>query len=128
VVLVASHTVGSYSFLIGFLVAVVFGLVAGIDKALLAGLDGIVLLVLMVFGLVVGLLNIKEEHMAEFLVSCIAIAMIGSIAVQNSIVLIPQIGPVISMMFQNIVAFTAPAGLIIGIRYVWVIGYTKSKN
>jgi hypothetical protein len=121
VVLVASHTVGSYSFLIGFLVAVVFGLVAGIDKALLAGLDGIVLLVFC-------LINIKEENMAEFLVSCIAIAMIGSIAVQNSIVLIPQIGPVISMMFQNIVAFTAPAGLIIGIRYVWVIGYTKSKN
>jgi len=121
-----AHTIGSFAFLIGILVAVIVGIIMAGMPAVLSGASGVILLVLIILGLIVGLLNVKEEHKSDFLVAIIAVAMVGSLTVQQSGELIPQIAPIVSIVFQNIVAFSAPAALIVGLRQIWSLGYTKT--
>ena len=120
-----AHTIGSYAFLIGILIAVIVGTIMGGMPAVFSGASGIILLALIILGLVVGF-YIKGEHKSDFLIAVIAIAMVGSITVQQVGELIPQIAPMVTIVFQNIVAFSAPAALIVGLRQILSFGYAKT--
>ncbi|MFA5126240.1 MAG: hypothetical protein WC462_04540 [archaeon] len=124
----ASQTLGSYAFLIGVLLAVILGIVAGVMPSVLSNTTGLILLVLIILGLLVGLLNIKDEHISEFLIAVIAVTMIGSITVQQSVQLTQSAGTIVSMVFQNIVAFSAPSALVVGLKQIWNLAYTKSRK
>ena len=121
----ASHDIGSYAFLIGFILAVVLGLVAGLAPAVLADSAGLIVLIFIILGLVVGFLNIKEEHRGDFLVAVIAVAMIGVIPFEQLKLMAPQVWAVISPIFNYIVAFSAPAALVVGLKQIWSHGMKK---
>jgi hypothetical protein len=121
----ASHGIGSYAFLIGFILAVVLGLVAGLAPAVLADSAGLIVLIFIILGLVVGFLNIREEHRGDFLVAVIAVAMIGVIPVQQLTQMAPQMGNVLGIIFNYIVAFSAPAALLVGLKQIWALGMKK---
>ena len=76
-------------------------------------------LVLFILGLVVGFLNIKEKESAPFLISVIALLVIGVAGLQ-----LDQLIPVISGIFNNFIAFISAAGLVVAIKQVLDVGPT----
>ncbi|MFA6268419.1 MAG: hypothetical protein WCW13_07170 [archaeon] len=136
----ANH-IGPYLFLAGILLAVILGIVSGAWPTLLDPFSGIILLIFIILGLVFGLVNIKAEHRSEFLVAVIAIVVVGVITVQQStsilvgdaaaqqsVTLASSVANLLNSVFQNIVAFSAPAALVVGLRQIAHLGYGKSKK
>ena len=100
-------TVGRWAFVLGLLLAVIAGFGGEIPS--LAAL-------LVVLGLIVGFLNIGEKESTAFLVGVLTLLMVGSAglgAVRYTEWLIP--------ILNNIVAFVAPAGLVVAVKQVLTI-------
>lgn len=124
----AKGGVGGYAFMIGLIIAVLLGLVAGFAPTALGGANWVVVLVLIILGLIVGLVNVKDEHINEFLVAVIAVAIIGVIPIQGVTGLQSTVGTVLGAILQNIVVFAAPAALVLGLKQIWSLGYAVHKN
>ena len=75
-----------------------------------------------------GFVNVKEEHAKDFLIMSIAIVVVSSITVQQLSQLIPQLASVISMVFDNLVAFVAAAALVVALKQIWHLGLPKAKK
>lgn len=76
-------------------------------------------LILFALGLVVGFLNIKEKENVPFLISVIALLVIGVAGLQ-----LGQLTPTVSGILNNFIAFISAAGLVVAIKQVLVIGPT----
>ena len=113
----ASQKIGSYAFLVGIILAVVFGIVAVVASDMVAGMAGIVTLVLVLLGLIVGFLNIHDKQVSNFLIAAIAIAMIGGTA--GGLVLLNDVLPGLGSVLVNIVlgieGLVVASSLVVGI-------------
>ena len=118
---------GGYAFLIGFILAVLLGLVSGLVAGAVGEAGWVILVILIILGLIVGLVNIKDEHINEFLIAVIAVSMIGVLPIQQVMGLYAPLGTVLGSILSNIVAFAAPAALVLGLKQIWVLGYSKKK-
>jgi len=120
----ASQKIGSLAFLIGVVIAVLAGLITVVDTvmgtAMMAGLGGIIAIILVILGLVVGYLNIKDKHITDFLVATIAIAMIGLVALNPALagIVTDPVIVVIKAIVGNIVTLVAPAALVVGLKQI----------
>ena len=126
----ASQKVGSYAFLLGVIIALIAGIVQ-----VAVGLDAVVaswlLLILVILGLIVGFLNIKDKHVTDFLIATIAVAMIGLVALNPAVQAVPvdmiaaPIVALINNIVGNIVTLVAPAALIVGVKQI--LALTKEQ-
>lgn len=105
--------IGEWAFLLGVLTAVVAGLASG---ALDAAWAGYVTLALVVFGLVVGFLNVGDKRVNNFLIAAIALVLIGT----AKLTAIPVVGDYLALMVLNVSAFVAPAALVVALKVVYV--------
>jgi len=119
--------IGGAAFIAGIVLAIVFGIVAYILPAMFNPISGIAVLILIILGLIVGFVNIKDKHITDFLIAVIAIALVGMLPVQQIAFLTPEFAKFIGSILQNIVAFSVAAALILGLRQVWVLGTAGSK-
>jgi len=119
----ASQKIGSYAFLIGVIIAVIAGLVSVYAESLMAGTVGIITLVLVILGLIVGFLNIKDKHITDFLIAAIAVAMVGGTAGGligiNQVV--PTLGTLLATIVINIVAIVGAAALVVGLKQIFAL-------
>lgn len=99
--------IGHWSFVGGLVLAV---LAAFVQVPYLA-------LILFILGLVVGFLNIKEKESASFLISVIALLVIGVAGLQ-----LGQLTPAISGILNNFIAFISAAGLVVAIKQILAVG------
>ena len=97
---------GRWAFIVGVVIAVIAGLVP-------AWQTPTVTWVLVILGLIVGLLNITAKETVEFLVATIALMLIGSAGA------IPALGTIILSILANIVAFAAPAALVVALKAIY---------
>lgn len=102
--------IGHWSFIGGLILTV---LAAFIQVPYLA-------LILFLLGLVVGFLNIKEKESITFLISVIALLVIGVAVMQNA--QLGQVAPFIETILNNFIAFVGAAGLVVAIKQVLVVG------
>jgi hypothetical protein len=100
--------IGSWAFILGILISIVAGLIPAWQTTTLVW-------VLVLLGLVVGFLNITAKETTEFLVATVTLLIIGSAGA------IPALGVVILSILANIVAFVAPAALIVALKSIWVL-------
>lgn len=118
----ASQKIGSYAFLLGVIIALIAGIVAAADaimgSAMLAGSAGWIALILVILGLIVGFLNIKDKHITDFLIATIAVAMIGLVALNPATIVVDPIVILINAIVGNIVTLVAPAALIVGLKQI----------
>jgi|GEM_PF-1957886 len=121
-VFMAVEKKGSIVFLFGIILAILLGLIAGLAPSAIIGLEGFIALAMVALGFIAGFVNIKNEHRNEFLIAVIAVALVGIITIQQSSALIPIIAPLINSIFQNIVSFSAPAALVVGLKQIWSLG------
>ena len=105
--------VGEYAFLAGVAIAILAGL------ATFTG--GWVAVVLALLGLIVGLLNISAKETIPFLLASVALLLVGSAGLEN----LPLVGGIIKAIMANIVAFVAPAAVVIALKTVFDLARKK---
>jgi hypothetical protein len=121
--IMASQKIGSYAFIVGVVIAVLAGIVSVFMAEMVAGMGGIITLVLVVLGLIVGFLNIKDKHITDFLIAAIAIAMVGGSA--GGLIGIDQViapvGTLLATIVVNIVAIVGAAALVVGLKQIMAL-------
>ena len=125
----ASQKIGSYAFLLGVIIAVIAGLIQAVDyimaTAMMSGVVGYIALILVILGLIIGFLNIKDKHITDFLIATIAVAMIGLVALSPASLAVDPIVYLINAIVRNIVTLVAPAALIVGVKQI--LALTKEQ-
>lgn len=129
----SAKTLGAWLFMIGFVIAVIAGLLSGLVAAGVVNIgiganDPALLGVLALIGLVVGIVNVGDKEAIDFLIGAIAIAVAaGAMAPLGSLgANVAGVGQVtnfvaafIGSMMQMIAAFIAPAAVIVGLKVVY---------
>ena len=114
----SQQQLGSYAFIVGVAIAIIVGLlVAGGQQSLIpSGISEYVPLVLVILGIVVGFLNIKDKEIDKFLIATIALIVLAGTA--GGLVEIPMVGIYLVAIVQNVAVFVAPAALIVALKAI----------
>lgn len=108
------ENVGEWSFIGGVILAILIGIVPSVFVAY----SDLVAWVLIILGILVGLLNIKEKETQQFLLAAVALLITGGAAgLQN----LPVVGNYIGPILINIATFVAPAAVIVALKAVYEI-------
>ena len=103
--------IGEWAFIIGVILAVLFGLVP-------LQYEGWATLVLVVLGLVVGFLNISEKESTPFLVAAAAL-MITSASGQTLSKIPPEaLGTFLQSAVGKIAVFVAPGAIVVALKAI----------
>ncbi len=115
--------IGNIAFLAGFFLAIL----AGAAAPFFGNQGAVITMVLALLGLIVGFLNVGQKERLRFLVVSIALLAMGS---QSSPLekefnaLYNGAGTFISTVITNMVAFVAPAALIVALVEIYSLGRT----
>jgi len=114
--------IGDYAFLAGVIIAIAVGILSGLALVSMdAGTAGLITLVLVVLGLIVGFLNVKDKEVKTFLIAAIALISVGSAQLSIINEVMAPLGTVLQVLVQNIAVFVAPAALIVALKAVYVL-------
>jgi hypothetical protein len=103
--------IGFWAFIIGLILAIVGGLVAPSNDA--------IIVILVILGLLVGLLNITGKEIMLFLVATVALIVAGgAFAPLNA----GNLGAKLDDMVRLIATFMAPAAVVASIKALWAVG------
>lgn len=115
---------GEYAFIAGIIIAILAAIAVGVfpDQLAKANIAPWITLVLVVLGLIVGFLNIEDKDKTHFLLAVIALmatagANLSSINTATAPIGI-RLGTIIAQMVFYIVAFTAPAAVVVGLQTI----------
>ncbi len=104
---------GEWAFILGVLIAVVIGL---FSSKLSINIQGWLILLLVVVGLIVGLLNITEKETTPFLIASVALLITGTAG--DTLKIIPLIGDYLSGIVQAIAVFVTPAAIVVALKAI----------
>jgi hypothetical protein len=126
------ETISRWAYLLFVIIAVVMGLVVGYmawsegSWADVANVNGVVLLVMLVLGIIIGITSITTKEVTPFLIATIALVVAASANVWSPL---DQIHALLDFwatgILNYIVAFAAPAAVIIAIKEVLTIAKEK---
>ena len=120
----ANQKAGEYAFLVGVAVAVLAG-VAWWAKALDVTAAGWVSTLLVVLGIVVGVLNIKDKESQPFLVAAIALVVAGTASFAALNTAVPNLGAFLDAVVRNLAVLVAPAAVITAVKATWSLASGK---
>jgi hypothetical protein len=103
----SGNVIGSWAFLAGVILAVIFGLFDVLTQE--------VLIILVVIGLIVGFLNIADEETQPFLFSGLALIIASALGGQTVAGIVPLLE---NILFALLVIFV-PATIVVAIRNVF---------
>lgn len=106
----STEKIGGWAFILGLVIAILFGLI-GYNPSWAIGL-------LVVLGLIVGFLNITDKETVPFLVASIALLAAGSAN-------LGELWVNLNGLLGNISVFVAPAAIIVAIKAVYALGAKK---
>ncbi len=119
--------IGGYALIGGVIIAILAGIVQNVAPGAMdpTGVVPWVVLAMVVLGLVVGFLNIKDENTGSFLIA--AIALIATSSGGARLVFIDQLtktfgfglGTMLQTIVFNIAIFTAPAALVVALKTIY---------
>jgi len=107
----ARSTLGSWAFLIGVIIAVILGFLGSIDATI-----GWILVIL---GLIVGILNIAEKEVQNFLMAGTVLVIVSSFGA-SVLSVVPQLEGVLNAFLFMFV----PATIIVALKHV----FSLAKN
>jgi magnesium-transporting ATPase (P-type) len=111
---------GEWIFILGVVIAIISGLAY---MAMDTASANIITVVLVVLGLIVGFLNIRAKDTTGFLIAAIALVAVGAANLGD----IPIIGEYLRSMVLNVVAFVAPAALVVALKSVHNLASSRSS-
>lgn len=109
----SSALLGSWSFLIGLILAVVLGL------GFAGSYQTTVLWAVFILGIVVGLLNITHGETGAFLTSGTILVLLSFLGIQVGV--FDAIAPVIGNVLRGILTLFVPATMIVALKAVFVL-------
>ena len=107
---IGKNMLGSWSFLIGVILALIFGLFSQWLGSLTPG----IIYLLVVLGIIIGLLNIADEEVNAFLMAgtvLVIVSVLGQGVVQTV--------PVFYMTLQALTTLFVPATIIVALKHVF---------
>ncbi len=114
---------GDYVFIGGLAVAILVGLLASFIPA---GTMPVLVALLLVLGIIVGLMNIKEKEVNTFLIATIALLLVPvswNVALEQAFGLLGDIGTTITVLVAGItsalVALISPAAFIVAVKSIY---------
>jgi len=125
--------IAEWAFIIFVIVAIIAGLVvgymawpeSGTDTATVLDTDGWILLIMLILGVIVGVVSITAKEVMPFLIAAIALIVIRGEIFEplGRIHALLMYWPI--YIVNYIVAFVAPAAVIIAIKQVYALSKTK---
>lgn len=100
--------IGSWSFLIGVVLALIFGLIGNLGPG--------ITYVLVVLGIVIGLLNIADEEVSPFLMSGAVLVIVSTLG--QGVV---QTVPIFYITLQALTMLFVPATIIVALKHVFTL-------
>jgi len=108
------NLIGSWSFLVGIILAVILGLGLG------STYQSIMIWVVFALGLVVGLLNIASDEVSSFLMSGVVLVLVSYLGIQVGIFNTSALQP-IALVLRGILTLFIPATIIVALKSVFVL-------
>jgi hypothetical protein len=103
--------IGFWCFIIGLVLAVVCGIIAPAND--------IVIIILVIFGIIIGFLNITAKEIMLFLLAVIALIVAGNVFAPLKLA---GIGGMLGNMLFYVSTLMAPAAVIAAIKALWAVG------
>ncbi len=109
----SGNKIGSWSFLIGVILAVLMGLIVAIGGGSIG--PGMTWL-MVILGIIIGLLNIADEEVAPFLMSGAILVIVSALgrSVINEL-------PLVSGILEGLTLLFVPATIIVALKNVFVM-------
>lgn len=107
--------VGPWAFIVGVVIAIL----GGVFSSMAVAYQSSILLILVILGLLVGFLNIKDKEVSIFLIAAIALMSTSSVAGWESLNSFANIGTILKVVLSNIGVFVAPAAVIVSLKAVF---------
>ena len=106
--------VGFWAFIVGLVIALVFGIIG----ALSAGMDtSWIIIVLIILGIIIGFLNVTAKEVPTLLLAVIALIVVGNVFDP-----LPFIGKYISGVLNYVSVLVAPVAVIAAVKALWQVG------
>ena len=112
-----TNQIGFWAFILGLVIAVVFGILAALGIAM--GAMPAIIIVLIILGLIVGFLNISAKEILLFLVATIALIVVGGVFAPLNVF---AIGNILDKMLALVATLMAPAAIVAAIKALWAVG------
>ncbi len=103
--------IGEWAFIIGVVLAILFGLIP-------AEWEGMATLVLVILGLVVGFLNVSEKESTPFLIAAAALMITGSAGDTLALIKPDVLGSFLANAVSKIGVFVAPAAIVVALKAI----------
>lgn len=131
--MISLERIAQYAFLGFVIVSILAGLAvgymawpeSGTAQADVDNTAGYVTLLMVILGLIVGLVSITAKEVGSFLMAAIALAVIRGEIFQALDKIHPLLANWATYIVSFIVAFVAPAAVLIAIRQVYTLARTK---
>ena len=104
--------VGSWSFLLGVLIAIIGGAISP------GGLTTIITSVLIVLGLISGLLNVTQKETTKFLLAAVSLAIITAFG-GEVLSAVARIGLYLEGILASILTFVIPAAIVVSLKSIY---------
>ncbi len=102
--------IGFLAFILGFIIAIVAGLIAPENTAVVA--------ILIILGLIIGFLNISARETLLFLVATVALIVVGGVFSPLTVL---SIGKYLNQILSYVATLMAPAAVVVAIKALWAI-------
>jgi hypothetical protein len=104
--------IGKWAFVLGVLVSIVSGFIN----------SSVMVTILIILGLVVGFLNISEKEAEKFLISAVALLMVGTASFSVIMLNGSFVSGTLQQAMNNFVSFVAAAAIVVAIKTVLNLG------
>jgi|SRR3989338_2649107 len=108
--------VGEWAFIVGIFIAIIIGLFSGNLRGVSPNIEGGLVLLLVIAGLVVGFLNVTDKESTAFLVATAALLITGTAENQLKLISFMGIGDAFAGVVKQIGVFVAPAAIIVALK------------
>ena len=111
---------GSWSFIIGVILALILGLAS---SALPPKTVGILASILVILGLIVGFLNVGGKEAKDFLLAATVLVIVTGVGggISGQLGSIPFIGTYLNGVFTQLMAFVLPATIVAALKEVYYV-------
>ena len=103
--------IGFWCFILGLVAAVVCGIVAPKNE--------IIIIILVIFGIIIGFLNITAKELTLFLLATVALIVAGNVFAPLTVM---GVGTILGNMLFYVATLMAPAAVIAAIKALWSVG------
>jgi hypothetical protein len=115
---------GAWAYTIGVVLAVIIGIVVGLDVPNINDYKIYASGILVILGLIIGFLNVGSKDMNTFLIAGVSLVIVNSFAldaVSKGILTIGAVGELLGSVFNSLLLLFVPATILVALKLLFSI-------